>query len=457
MASKSKRLRQNQELQNKTLQKIRLISVLLLFVKLLIIWRISNLSNSQVQGHIWLGADGENYLKGVDGFVNDGLFSKIEGLQYFPAGYPFLIYMLSFLGKSWTLTSLSLIQTLLFSIATYQFAREIFESRLRKFTLITFVLISFNPTLSLNSMAVGYESMAASIFLLTLALILRNFRIKSRSQTISTELLILILLSILSFMQPRFLLTAPLILIFWAIFRFRNNFKKVALASAISILIIAIAPISLILRNHFSTNLNVISTNLGITMSIGAGKTNGGYNGSYTLPCQVTSTNPAAADRQKVQCVINWYLKNPGPALKLFYNKSLYFWSPWFGPEANGTMARNPWLTIHPLKNMTKTQDGINLLYGSLGKFVSWIWMLSGIALVFYGFLILWRQKFEVRLLAISAGTIVLTSWLVTLISIGDHRFRLPIMGASLFLQAVGIRTMFAGGKAPMVQPVTLR
>ncbi|MFM7988784.1 MAG: hypothetical protein ACKPKO_56665, partial [Candidatus Fonsibacter sp.] len=163
------------------------------------------------------------------------------------------------------------------------------------------------------------------------------------------------------------------------------------------------------------------------------------------------------ADRQKVQCVINWYLKNPGPALKLFYNKSLYFWSPWFGPEANGTMARNPWLTIHPLKNMTKTQDGINLLYGSLGKFISWIWMLLGIALVFYGFLILWRQKFEVRLLAISAGTIVLTSWLVTLISIGDHRFRLPIMGASLFFQAVGIRTLFAGGKAPMVQPVTLR
>ncbi|MFM7986315.1 MAG: hypothetical protein ACKPKO_44080, partial [Candidatus Fonsibacter sp.] len=68
MASKSKRLRQNQELQNKTLQKIRLISVLLLFVKLLIIWRISNLSISRVQGHIWLGADGENYLKGVDGF-----------------------------------------------------------------------------------------------------------------------------------------------------------------------------------------------------------------------------------------------------------------------------------------------------------------------------------------------------------------------------------------------------
>ncbi|MFM7984828.1 MAG: hypothetical protein ACKPKO_36455, partial [Candidatus Fonsibacter sp.] len=148
------------------------------------------------------GADGENYLKGVDGFVNDGLFSKIEGLQYFPAGYPFLIYMLSFLGKSWTLTSLSLIQTLLFSIATYQFAREIFESRLRKFTLITFVLISFNPTLSLNSMAVGYESMAASIFLLTLAFILRTYRIKSRSQTISTALLISILLSILSFMQP---------------------------------------------------------------------------------------------------------------------------------------------------------------------------------------------------------------------------------------------------------------
>ena len=74
MASKSKRLRQSQG--TSPLKKIKAISFVLIFIKLLIIWRISNLPISQAQGHIWLGADGENYLKGVDGLIKDGIFSK---------------------------------------------------------------------------------------------------------------------------------------------------------------------------------------------------------------------------------------------------------------------------------------------------------------------------------------------------------------------------------------------
>ena len=51
----------------------------------------------------------------------------------------------------------------------------------------------------------------------------------------------------------------------------------------------------------------------------------------------------------------------------------------------------------------------------------------------------------------------VSTNWLVSLISIGDHRFRVPIMGMSLFLQAIGIKTLLKGGKAPMVDGPSLR
>ena len=140
--------------------------------------------------------------------------------------------------------------------------------------------------------------------------------------------------------------------------------------------------------------------------------------------------------------------------LKLFYNKSLYFWSPWFGPEANGTMARNPWLTIHPFKNMTKTQDGINLLYGNFGKLISWLWLIGGILFLIFGFWTLYKERREIRLIATIALSIVVCSWLVTLISIGDHRFRLPIMTVSLFLQAVGIKTLFARGKSQIVAPL---
>ena len=55
------------------------------------------------------------------------------------------------------------------------------------------------------------------------------------------------------------------------------------------------------------------------------------------------------------------------------------------------------------------------------------------------------------------ALVVILASWAVTLVSIGDHRFRLPIMGMSLFLQAVGLKTLFKGGKAQVVEAPALR
>mgnify|MGYP001390910249 CR=1 FL=1 len=457
MASKSKRLRQNTELRNKTINRIGYLSVFVFLVKIFIIWRIPNLTISQAQGHIWLGADGENYLKGTDGLISEGILSKEGFLSYWPAGYPLIIYFLSFFGKSWTLTVLALVQSLFFSISIYFLANEIYKSRLKKYVVIIFIFLIFNPTLSLSSISVGYESFCASGFIAIMTLILKDLRISNKNQSIKTLIFLSIISSLLSFMQPRFLLAAIFILIIWTFSRFKGTLKKTLLVLTVSLIISVIFPLSLIIRNHFATGFNGISTNLGVTMSIGAGDTNGSYNGKHSLPCRITETENSKIDNQRVKCVINWYLKNPIPALKLFYNKSLYFWSPWFGPEANGTMARNPWLTIHPLKNMTQTQDGINLLYGTFGKLVSWIWMLSGLVLVFYGFLILWRQKDEIKLLAIVAGAIVFSSWLVTLITIGDHRFRLPIMGASLLLQAVAIRRLFAGGKPPMVQPPSLR
>ena len=452
MASKSKRLRQEQG--TSPLKKIKVISFILIFIKLLIIWRITNLPISQAQGHIWLGADGENYLKGVDGLISDGLFSKADILNYWPAGYPLIIYVITFLGKSWALTLLSIVQSVVFAYAAYFFAKELQISRLRKYALFIFLIISLNPTLSLNSMAVGYESLAASGLLIVASLILKDVRLLNKKETTKNLLMISLILSFVSFMQPRFLLTSFVVIIFWLIYRLRKNYLRIGQAFLIASLLVAIAPISLIVRNQTATSMSVISTNLGVTMSIGAGETNGGYNGSYSLPCQVTGTDAATIDNQKVRCVIDWYLHNPTKALKLFYNKSLYFWSPWFGPEANGTMARNPWLTIHPFKNMTKTQDGINLLYGNFGKLISWLWLIGGILFLIFGFWTLYKERREIRLIATIALSIVVCSWLVTLISIGDHRFRLPIMTASLFLQAVGIKTLFARGKSQIVAPL---
>jgi len=265
-----------------------------------------------------------------------------------------------------------------------------------------------------------------------------------------------VIFGLLTFMQPRLILSGILINLLWVLTR--KGVKAGSLLVIVTLATTLFIPATLIYRNHKANGINVISTNLGVTMNIGAGdKATGGYmKKDYGVPCTLTG-NESQQDNQRVKCVLSWYVDNPTKAVKLFYNKTLYFWSPWFGPEANGTMARNPWLTISPIKNIASTPDGDKLVYGSFGKLISWLWLLGGLALLLYGFLILWRQKSFERIIGNIAMIAISTNWLISLISIGDHRFRIPIMGMSLFLQAIGLKTLFKGGKAPMVEGPALR
>ena len=135
---------------------------------------------------------------------------------------------------------------------------------------------------------------------------------------------------------------------------------------------------------------------------------------------------------------------------KLAISKAIFFWSPWFGPVANGTMARNPWLKIDPFKNMATTQEGANTVFGGTGKLVSWLWLIGQLFLLFFGFRYLWRADGLERLLGLTTFAAVVLNWLISIGTIGDHRFRIPTMGLSLFLQIVGFMALF-GGKSRLV------
>ena len=459
MASKSKRASLSLE---KNLPKIFIYWAFgVFFVKVLIISSITagliDISGKQfVVDGAWLGADGENYLKGFTGLVRDGVFSSEGILNYWPAGYPLVIYLLSFFGFSWTLTTLSIVQSLIFSYASYFFASQLSKTRLKKYTYLTFILIILNPTLTLSSIAIGYESFTASGFLITSGLIIKDLLDKNDKKLIKYLLINSTIFGLMTFMQPRLVVSGILITLVWLILR--KRLKVGALFSIVAIFITLLFPATLMFRNNKAVGLTSISTNLGVTMNIGAGdQATGGYLGDWKgVPCTLSGTE-SEKDSQQVRCVINWYLSNPIKGLKLFYNKSIYFWSPWFGPEANGTMARNPWLKISPIKNITGTQDGINLVYGSFGKLISWLWLLGGLTLLIYGYITLWRQKSLERFIGNLAIIAISTNWLISLISIGDHRFRIPIMGISLFLQAIGLKTFLKGRRPQMVDGPTLR
>jgi hypothetical protein len=447
MASKSKRAR---SVKQRNLAKDFMYWAIAVFIIKLII--IGN-----VQGGAWLGADGENYLTGFDGLIKDGIFSDESRLYSWPAGYPIFILLLSIIGKSFVLTTLSVLQSAIYSYAAYFFVAQLTKIRLKKFAYLAFFMILFNPTLSLSSIAVGYESLAASGYLIVAGLIIKDFAQKDDKKLLPYLAISSAIFGFMTFIQPRLIVSGILINLLWIIIR--KPWKTASVLLVGSLAITLFFPATLIYRNHKAVGFNTISTNLGGTMNIGSGdQATGGYSGQYVgVPCDTRGLDVAKTDAKTVICVLKWYSKNPVKAMKLFYNKSKFFWSPWEGHLANGTMARNPWLKIHPVRDMQKNPDGDKLVRGPIGSLVSWSWFLGGLGLLIYGFIVLWRLKALERLIGTVAAIAIGTSWLISLATIGDHRFRLPIMGMSLFLQAVGLRTLLKGGKPPMVDGPGLR
>ena len=438
-------------------KQLALIPLLATLIKLVIVLRIQPIAWPNIDPELyrldkfWLGADGENYITGLSGLFADGVFSEVERLTYFPAGYPLLMFFLTFWSQAWSLPVVAILQTILYGFASFYFVNKLVEIRLIRFAAVTSLLLAFNPTLSLSSYSIGYESPVASFLLITLGLLIQDLK-KQNHRFLSKEVLIASgLLSLVSFMQPRMVVTSALIFIVWAL---ATRTRGTALLMVgFSLVITLILPATLYARNVIARDVPAISTNLGTTIFIGVGpNATGGYNGEYNgVPCPEAVGTEVEIDNAKVRCALEWYLENPVRTLELSAKKALYFWSPWFGPVANGTMARNPWSQNHPLRSMVQTQEGFDFVFGTAGKVVSWAWVVGTLFFMGLGFSILWRLNGVERLLGIVSLGIVAINMLVSMATIGDHRFRLPAAGLSLFLQAVGLVGAFKKGKKRVV------
>ena len=393
---------------------------------------------ANIQGGIWAGADAENYLKGVDGLYAEGFFSTASILNYWPAGYPILLWLLVLISTAKFFYLIGFIQSIFFAYATYFLTKNIAKTNVAWLAFSASLMISFNPTLSLSSLAIGYEAPVAACFMMLLGVI-----IASRLNPTKPQYLYAIYagawITLATFMQPRYLLAGVVTILIWgATYLPRKSAIKII---SIGFAVALISPILLIARNDVAINQRTISTNLGVTMAIGAGdETSGSYDRKGPeVPCLPAIPSAVVTDNDRVKCVLKWYIANPVKTLKLAFNKSEFFWSPWSGPLANGTMARNPWLKVAPTQNIAKSQSGNDLVAGPIGKIVSWLWIIGQIAFLFYGYLALRRGDQISKLIANVAMSSVVISWLISIGTIGDHRFRVPTMCLSLLLQVAGM------------------
>jgi hypothetical protein len=226
----------------------------------------------------------------------------------------------------------------------------------------------------------------------------------------------------------------------WAL-KVVGNKNRIRVAALVIVIMMA-APVIMIFRNAVSIDKATISTNLGVTMRIGAGpETSGSYDRTGPdVPCEPKAPATTVTDNQIVTCVLKWYLTNPLDTARLSFNKAIYFWSPWSGPEATGTMARNPWLKISPAQQIGKsTADGQGLVYGPFGNVISYLWIIGQVIFLFMGYRSLRKLGQDELFFARVLITPVLISWLLALGTIGDHRFRIPTMSMSLVLQLAAV------------------
>ena len=425
----TKQMAAKQEISDSKLHKYLIaIPLIALFIKFII------MGNIQAGG--WLGADGENYTAGVDGLLKDGFFSEEPKLSYWPAGYPLLLWPFAELAITKFFYIISFLQSVFFAYSTYFFTNKLRTSSLKYLAFWVSMLITFNPTLSLSSLAIGYEAPIASCFMMIAGIIWAN-----ANPTINKKFWLNVAyvggwFALATFMQPRFLLIAIIVAVLWAlkVVGTKNRIRIAALITSIML----VAPISTIYRNSVAIDKTVISTNFSSALRIGAGpETSGGYTRTGPeIECPSTESGQSLSENQYAICIVQWYLTNPLDTVRLSFNKTKYFWSPWSGPEGEGTMARNPWLKISPAHQIASgSQTGYDFIYGPIGVFISYLWMFGHLIFLFIGYRALRKigtdEQFFVRIVF----TPVLLSWLISIGTIGDHRFRIPTMSMSIFLQ----------------------
>jgi hypothetical protein len=408
------------------------VTIITVVLKLVWVWSLS--------GNGLIGADGESYLSGVDALEKEGLFSKSRVLHYWPAGYPILMWPIKFLFGSNLPFAVALVQSVLFAFATLMFGRELLMGNLRKFAGPLTLLLNLSPTLSLNSLVIGYEVPTASLILLAICALMRNWRKRSKWNWVIASSW----LSIACFLQPRIVLISLGVLVPFIAYTY--VFKRALTIFVLTLTIVLISPLALAFRNLEANGFFAVSTNLGVTMNIGAGDSaTGGYsNESKGVECaEINQDDPAVADRELVSCVLKWYAKNPTKAVQLFANKFIFHWSPWFGPLSNGTSARNPWLKFDPLVDIaSKSAGGYQMVFGSFGKVISWLWILSSISFLIMGFMMLKRRGGHSAVLAWTMLIPIFLNSISSMGTIGDNRFRIPTLTLSVALQGLGFLSL---------------
>lgn len=435
--------------QSKDQKKFLLVVGVITVIKLILIPNIPQIfipnipqSLAGLNSGAWLGSDGETYFAASEAITKEGVFSKSSLLIYYAPGYSIFLSALHLFAGQMLFPLTSFVQTLLYSYSVFFFGKQLLKTKFNKILFPLGFILLLNPTLSLSSLVVGYESLVASFFLLAMGFLILDLSSKESKLPYVMTSISAVLLGLTVWLSPRMILPGFLILLTWLYLK--NKFKKNHLSSLIVLMIFLSFQGSIVIRNEIATNNFISQSSIGTLAIMGAGpNATGTYTNQDTgIVCDVEGLDATLSSNKKVKCAIDWYANNPGQGLLLLWKKSYYLWSPWFGPLSGGTMARNPYLDFHPVIASIETQSQLDFVMGLPGQLVSWVCIFGSWLLLILGFRASLKLGGLERVIGNISLMIILSSWLSVLIGIGDHRYRIPFMPFVLFLQLCGYKAL---------------
>jgi len=445
-------------------REIRLSHRLRLLVGVLNILGLACLARFNLPSEMLLAADGVSYQRSIAALLNDGPFSNYPGLFFQPSGYPLLIWGVSFFGLFPTSLTVVLLQGSIHVLSIMFLSKRLEKTGFARVVPFLFLFLMFNPILCLSAMNCGYESLASSFIIITVTLLLTNKKCELKELVIITTLQALLIL-----MNTRFIAVAVLVFIYiYSRSYFKRLRPQVILLGSVCVLL----PIFLLTaRNEIAVGVMSPSTNLGVTLNLGAClKATGAHNiyGEFGVTCeeltgspslvigsdQVAATffnfteinTPATVSKYDTilrNCVIKWYMDNPRELIRLFFNKTVFFFSPFTGSLSTGTFEINNSL----ISSINANVDGLSSNAGQFGTTpIIYATFILGLAFLFLvGVQRAYRLNFEVTslLLALAAS-----QWLISAVTIGDNRFRIPVIPLITLFAAYGL-TVLLEKKSP--------
>ena len=408
----------------------------------------------------FIAADGVNYQQSLVSLNKDGLFSKYPGLFFQPAGYPLLIWSFTFFGLLPLAPTLISVQAGMHVISTLRLRQAILNSKWSLLANLVYLLVLLNPVLIMSTLNLGYESIAASLFALLLS---ECIKMEKRAENSIFLIRISLIVGILTFLNVRFVLLFLIVFIFrkkrWA--RKSKSRDARILVFAVSITFLPIALLSL--RNTIAVGVHGPSTNLGVTLNWGAGiGATGAHNirGTFGIPCpkltgnqnavgeneiraiffNVTEGNPPSrisrSDAYLRDCVLRWYVDNPKEMIRLLSAKALFYFSPYTGPLSHGTMTIN-----NPLsRELDRKMEGISSPSIDVGvRLLYSMWSIALLLLTLFGLYKIYLRQSDVGL---ALFFVVFLQAAISIITIGDNRFRIPTTSLIIFISVIAIANL---------------